>query len=1449
MQATVVDGIPRIPAAIDDSETPPAGVAFDVSEDGLQKEINAFRESCWHSSFTDAHQDALVSVLGTNVGSQTTLYDAAELLDGNGLQPWVVHRRFGATGLPDLHSYATDPRSADYCLLVTAHHAYLTQWKRVSRSVPLNEDHLVIVFQRDGSEASGDALFSECRAHLSEDSSFKDAITSTVNCIMEHWDCLTSNAAFGKPVDLVRCPNHEKDGHTKYDPSCLECVRAGLRSRQHRKVSKPGMVRIGRLDLDIACYSGEGPYVLVGVTSNLSGKPVIVAEPLSTRSATDLRRAIGLLVLQCEHTWNTPLVRRVHSDRERGISAVTPELHELGIWSTVTQGYDPAANGRAEGAIGLLSNGARARLSELCGPGVDLTPFSTAVMWTHAMVHASMSYSALHCTEGARIASADILPFGSLVLAREPPARKVPKGEPRAVDGLYLHPSIRTPGAHLVADLERLPFGEQFDYIIRDSRIAVTLRVVQKDGRPVYPAFRVAPMKRKVLRVMQEPGAFEVSGGDPEPSRKRGRPPGLTSPSESSGKRHAAENQVDPANPDQPSRKRGRPADPEPQGLRRSLRIRARTTATYAAPQPAVARLARELGDDILSDDKALHEVHQDHDDLIASAQAYVTRLCTPEETTLPGAVAAEKKEVDGVLSQEVIRKEPDELADIPDGSEVAVLRSILSLKDIETDAPSFKGRVIYRGDIVKEKHTDSKGRPYLTRLKETDDVWSANTVDQASVRLLLSFALAQGYETWSCDIATAYLQATAGGRPAYVMLHPQLERAFPEEIRNRRANMREPVHRLERALYGRRRSGFDWAERVIGVLESMGFRKTASSNGLYYMQSAEVLIAIYVDDLCLAAPKSVADELFERIQKDVRIKEGDGGVKWSHTRRFLGTEYEFQESDTHRFFFIDMESYSLKLIRDFEEKHGATRPVLRLPEVGPASSTKSDMGFKYRPIIGGLLWLGRALRADMVRCINALASCVTAWRPEHDEALRHLMGYLKATSDVRMVLMHDKSHKASDLRVVGWSDASLGVPRSVSGTFMAIVDDTMSTFVPISWMAKRQTVAATSSAAAEYVALSKLVEAAVPLHTTAKEIGLIPTDAPPVECRVDNSAVLLGIHRGWAPYDTLFATRERGVQLRICQLSDLSKNGSVKFAFERGTDMRADGLTKFLTSAESVAHARRQLRLYRKHELQELLPGSTALLTPAKNRIPTSISPEMPEWEPLVTSPDGSASAYILRSAFSAKDLASWMEFCERYDRYHVVSGTDGKTLRRTAWFTQAPCACPYTYGTGSREITMQPSRMRGPLLRLRDRVTELCGLDEPPNSCNLKHYANGEQVVGWHADDESIFQDPSGNCLIISVSLGCPRHFHIRRKDGLHGVTPCETVLLRPGDVLVMQDGFQRMFQHAILRETDCSARANITFRYIARHVWGCPVARRMRKSRAQVHNPSAPLPGQHV
>ncbi len=149
-------------------------------------------------------------------------------------------------------------------------------------------------------------------------------------------------------------------------------------------------------------------------------------------------------------------------------------------------------------------------------------------------------------------------------------------------------------------------------------------------------------------------------------------------------------------------------------------------------------------------------------------------------------------------------------------------------------------------------------------------------------------------------------------------------------------------------------------------------------------------------------------------------------------------------------------------------------------------------------------------------------------------------------------------------------------------------------------------------------------------------------------------------------------------------------------------------------------------------------------------------------------------------------------------------VPGGPVRLPRLTAW--QGEPGAVYRYsGILNRPAAFTPS-----VLMLRERLER--ELSARFNSVLLNLYRDGEDSLGWHADDEP---ELGPRPLIASVSLGAERVFEMRHRR--------QSALLRAwslaaGSLLVMRDDAQSDWLHRVPRAAGCHRpRINLTFRWV--------------------------------
>lgn len=196
----------------------------------------------------------------------------------------------------------------------------------------------------------------------------------------------------------------------------------------------------------------------------------------------------------------------------------------------------------------------------------------------------------------------------------------------------------------------------------------------------------------------------------------------------------------------------------------------------------------------------------------------------------------------------------------------------------------------------------------------------------------------------------------------------------------------------------------------------------------------------------------------------------------------------------------------------------------------------------------------------------------------------------------------------------------------------------------------------------------------------------------------------------------------------------------------------------------------------------------------------------------------------------FAPEQCKSFFDEVHSGTEWRQPEGPQGPIPRKTAWMVAAGCKCVYRYGS----IEVEPQEYPPWMTQLMRAVMPCCGLlgdaSTWPGSCNVNLYEDGGMSVGWHSDDERIFQGKFQDIRIISLSLGAARKFELRANWPAEGENPVRQMRLGDGDLCTMEGMVQKHFQHRVPREGHVQgARINLTWRWIAKHLPQCPAARR--------------------
>ena len=201
----------------------------------------------------------------------------------------------------------------------------------------------------------------------------------------------------------------------------------------------------------------------------------------------------------------------------------------------------------------------------------------------------------------------------------------------------------------------------------------------------------------------------------------------------------------------------------------------------------------------------------------------------------------------------------------------LASLMDICHLKNAELEAKhqKYKGRVVLRGDIVKD---DSGSHAVFTEQGS-----SASQMTAAKIMDIISRL--PGCDGQAADAVSAYTQVKM--EDAHKLLKIPKSECPDIWIRLPRhkwpkswSSMEDPVVPLERNLYGHPLAGLLWERQFEKIQLKHGWEKIPNWECLFVHRDKGVFFSVYVDDIKLAGKKQNLDPMWKLRNKEVDLGE-----------------------------------------------------------------------------------------------------------------------------------------------------------------------------------------------------------------------------------------------------------------------------------------------------------------------------------------------------------------------------------------------------------------------------------------------------------------------------------------------------------------------------------------------------------------------------------------------
>ena len=284
-----------------------------------------------------------------------------------------------------------------------------------------------------------------------------------------------------------------------------------------------------------------------------------------------------------------------------------------------------------------------------------------------------------------------------------------------------------------------------------------------------------------------------------------------------------------------------------------------------------------------------------------------------------------------------------------------------------------------YKARLVVCGYRQKFGRDY--------DLTFAPVAHAASIRMVLSLAVALGMYLRQFDVKTAFLY---GELPAHqnVYLLPPTGITIP------------PGHvlKLIKAMYGLKQAPLMWNRHLHNSLTKLGFSRSQLDPCVYFKrkQGIFLILAVVVDDIILAASsKQSADDFAEQLRKIYTITD------LGSPSRLVGLNIHIHRDCLT----LDQIQFVKDLAARFNQSD--CKPVsspASVGEVPPGASPLLPPGNLYLSLVGSLLWVSIS-RPDIAVAVSiACSKAVSPTKADLNAAIR-ILRYLLHTPHVRLTL------------------------------------------------------------------------------------------------------------------------------------------------------------------------------------------------------------------------------------------------------------------------------------------------------------------------------------------------------------------------------------------------------------------------------------------------------------
>jgi transposase InsO family protein len=408
-----------------------------------------------------------------------------------------------------------------------------------------------------------------------------------------------------------------------------------------------------------------------------------------------------------------------------------------------------------------------------------------------------------------------------------------------------------------------------------------------------------------------------------------------------------------------------------------------------------------------------------------------------------------------------------------------------------------------------------------------------AGVARKDSIRLFLALVNYYNLECDQVDIVAAFLN---GDLEETIYMDPPEGSTIPQGS----------VIRLLKSLYGLKQSPRCFNKRFDSWLKDQGFRPTMADPCLYFRKQGEtvILISIHVDDQLIASNNRPELDRFKK-QLNSEFECSDSGP----ASYFLG--FNIIRDRKNCTLSISQQHYFEALLEKFNmlDCNPTQSPLPTTFKPVPATDTEFDeaRSLPYAQLVGAILYASTVSRPDLSHAASVLSRYISKWSKNHFSAAKHLLRYIKGTTDYALTFKAVK-------QTVGYCDADWGgdldTRRSTTGYLFKIFGGV------VSWRSRRQPTVALSTTEAEYMASADAARQAIWLRQLLEDLQLgLGQDPFPI---YNDNAGTVALSK-----NPVYHERSKHIGLRHHYLRERVEDGTISLLHIPSVNNIADLFTK----------------------------------------------------------------------------------------------------------------------------------------------------------------------------------------------------------------------------------------------------------------------------------------------